>query len=298
MGNSVIIAVDGNGILHRSYYGMYNNDLTNSEGVDTGTTYSFLRTILSAIKVFSATHILIGFDTPGRNTFRDQFYPQYKATRKAKKDDLTPHFKLVKEALRTMGFPIYSNSLYEADDIVGTFVTQANNDDMGYSIIVGGDKDYAQLVNENINIYLFNTSKKGFTVIGPREVEEKFGVKPEDFVSYLSLVGDKSDNIPGVAGIGKKGAPLLINTYGNIKEIYDNLDQVKGSKGEKLLIHKQDAVLSYKLATIYKEAPLLGTWDDYCIKNTFNYKGFLKFIQKYEMDSLLDEAEYLKSRLI
>lgn len=286
-----LLLVDGNAILYRSFFGMADTRLENSQGEPTGCLLAFIRTMIATIRVFDITHQFVAWDTKGKKTIRHKLYPDYKAKRKPREFDLSQDFKVTKEFLRATSIPMFSNPEYEADDIVGTLVKKYQ-DKAEFIIILGGDKDYSQLVSDKVNLYMFSTASKGFVTMGPDEVESKFGIPPELMVDYLALVGDKSDNLPGVMGCGKKTAVKLLKEYGSIREIYKNLEELTKSQRKKFLQSKKDAKLSYKLATIYDKIPLDIDEEDLRL-DKMSYKGWKQMIDRMEFESLREEVDVL-----
>lgn len=287
-----LLLIDGNSILYRSYFGLADANLRSSRGEPTGCVMAFMNTMIAAIRVHDITHAMVAFDTKGKNTIRHRVYPEYKATRKPKKFDLSQDFKITKHFLKEINIPQYNNGKYEADDIVGSMVKKY--EDQAETItILGGDKDYAQLVTDTTSLYLFNTQQKGFVNMGPREIEEKYGVPPELIVDYLTLVGDKSDNLPGVDQIGKGTAPKLLNKYGSIEGIYANLNDLTEKKKECFINCKEQAKLTHKLATIFTRVEVPISLDQMSL-NTMDYEGWDRMLKWYELASMEDAVNALK----
>ncbi|MCW8331090.1 DNA polymerase I [Photobacterium sp. SDRW27] len=255
-----LILIDGSSYLYRAYHAAPN--FTNSDGEPTGAVYGVVNMLRSLLRQFSTEHVAVIFDAKGK-TFRDDLYPEYKAHRPPMPDDLRSQIEPLHAVIKAMGLPLISISGVEADDVIGTLATQASKADMPV-LISTGDKDMAQLVDQNIT--LINTMTD--VVMDPVGVVEKFGIGPELIIDYLALMGDKVDNIPGVPGVGEKTAKALLTGIGGLDALYDNLDAIpalgfRGSKTmpKKLEEHKDAAYLSYELATIKLDVELEMTPD-------------------------------------
>ena len=234
--------VDVSSLFFRSYYAI-SNHLSSPSGMPTNALYGFLSMTIKFLKENEAEYIVYCFDqkTP---SFRAKIYKDYKANREETPEDLKPQIPYIKKLTKTLGIPIAGKKGFEADDIIGSLAVQAKK--KYQVIIVSGDKDFAQLVSDNV--LLFDPMKEKH--YDPEAVKEKWGVTPEQMIDYLAIVGDSSDNIPGVFGIGAKGAQNLLTQYGSLENIYKNLDSIKGKTVEKLKQSKQEAFLSQKLARI------------------------------------------------
>ncbi|MGR5186810.1 DNA polymerase I [Photobacterium damselae] len=250
-----LILIDGSSYLYRAYHAAPN--FTNSEGQPTGAVYGVINMLRSMLRQFSTEHIAVIFDAKGK-TFRDEMFADYKANRPPMPDDLRGQIEPLHAVIKAMGLPLISISGVEADDVIGTLATQASKAGMPV-LISTGDKDMAQLVDENIT--LINTMTD--VVMDPTGVVEKFGIGPELIIDYLALMGDKVDNIPGVPGVGEKTAKALLTGIGGLDALYDRLDEIpalgfRGSKTmpKKLLDNKEGAYLSYQLATIKLDVEL------------------------------------------
>ncbi|WP_370598191.1 DNA polymerase I [Plesiomonas shigelloides] len=250
-----LILVDGSSYLYRAFHAF--PPLTNAGGEPTGAMYGVLNMLKSLLNQFAPTEMAVVFDAKGK-TFRDEMFAEYKAHRPPMPDELRSQIEPLHQMIRALGLPLLVVSGVEADDVIGTLAKQAaaNGRDV---LISTGDKDMAQLVSDKIT--LINTMNN--TVLGPQEVREKYGVGPELIIDFLALMGDSSDNIPGVPGVGEKTALALLTGIGSLREIYANLDAVpalgfRGSKTlpAKLELHRDNADLSYALATIKTDVKL------------------------------------------
>ncbi|MFB4358813.1 DNA polymerase I [Pantoea sp. BS_4] len=250
-----LILVDGSSYLYRAYHAF--PPLTNSAGEPTGAMYGVLNMLKSLLVQYSPTHVAVVFDAKGK-TFRDELFEHYKSHRPPMPDDLRSQIEPLHEMVRAMGLPLLAVSGVEADDVIGTLALEAEK--KGYSVLIStGDKDMAQLVTPAIT--LINTMTN--TILGPEEVEQKYGVPPTLIIDFLAMMGDSSDNIPGVPGVGEKTAQALLQGLGGMQSIYDNLDKVadlsfRGAKtmATKLEQNREVAFLSYQLATIKTDVAL------------------------------------------
>jgi DNA polymerase-1 len=251
-----IILVDGSSYLYRAYHAL--PPLTNSKGNATGAVKGVINMLRRLIKDYPGSQVAVVFDAKGK-TFRDQIFAEYKANRPSMPDDLREQIQPIHDIIRAMGLPLISVEGVEADDVIGTYARQAT--EMGLEVVVStGDKDMAQLVNPHIT--LVNTMTN--TLMDEEGVQEKFGIPPSLIIDFLALMGDKVDNIPGVAGVGEKTALGLLQGIGGLDAIYANLDKVadltlRGAKtlAAKLEKEKDKAYLSYELATIKRRSMLI-----------------------------------------
>ena len=222
-----LFLIDGSGYIFRAYYALpplYRK----SDGLPTGAVNGFCNMLYKLIedtdKKISPTHLAVIFDS-ARKTFRNDIYKEYKANRGEPPEDLIPQFRLIKDAVKAFGIPCIELNGFEADDIIATYATEAENAKWTVSI-VSSDKDLMQIVSKQIN--LIDTMKN--KTIGPNEVIEKFGVKPAHVIDVQALAGDSSDNVPGAPGIGIKTAAQLINDFGNLSNLLKNYENIKQQK--------------------------------------------------------------------
>ena len=282
-----LILIDGSSYLYRAYHAAPN--FTNSDGEPTGAVYGVVNMLRSMLRQFSTEHIAVIFDAKGK-TFRDDMYPEYKANRPPMPDDLRSQIEPLHAVIKAMGLPLISISGVEADDVIGTLASQASKAGMPV-LISTGDKDMAQLVDENIT--LINTMTD--VVMDPAGVVDKFGIGPELIIDYLALMGDKVDNIPGVPGVGEKTAKALLTGIGGLDALYANLDDIaplgfRGSKtmSKKLLDNKEAAYLSYELATIKLDVELDVT-PQQLVKTTPNTDELTKLFGQLQFRRWLSE---------
>lgn len=284
-----LILVDGSSYLYRAYHAAPN--LTNAQGEPTGAIYGVVNMLRSLIKQYPHSDVAVIFDAKGK-TFRDDMYADYKAHRPPMPDDLRSQVSVLHQVIEAMGFPMLVVEGVEADDVIGTLAIQGANE--GMSILIStGDKDMAQLVSDKIT--LIDTMKNVF--LTPEGVREKYGFGPEHIIDYLALMGDKSDNIPGVAGVGEKTATALISELGGLDTLYANLDKIadlsfRGAKSmaKKLADNKDAAYLSYALATIKLDCEL-----PYLAKDLINKKAdsdkLLALFRSLNFKRWIQEAE-------
>ena len=211
MSKSLLFLLDGMALAYRSHFAFISSNLQNSEGIPTGPILGFANTLEKLLEEHEPTHIAVAWDTKAP-TFRHEMDEDYKANRPPQPEELTIGIPLIKEMIEGYGIKNIEQDGYEADDIIGTVADRANAEDVDV-FLVTPDKDFMQLVHDHITMYKPDNQNGGFNLIDREGVKDYFGVYPEDVVDVLAILGDKSDNIPGVKGIGKKGAPKLINKY-------------------------------------------------------------------------------------
>lgn len=246
--------LDGMALAYRAYFAFITNPLKNSKGENTSAVYGFTNTLIKILDEEKPEYIAVAFDTP-QPTFRHQQYQAYKATREKMPEDMSPQLPLLKQITEAMGVPVIELPGFEADDIIGTLATTAKAKGL-HAFMVTGDKDFMQLVADKVTMY--NPLKKGVDkeILDPTGVREKMGVGPEQIPDLLGLMGDSTDNIPGVKGVGEKTALKLIQEYGSIDGLYGKIEDVKGKIRENLAADREKALLSRQLATIRTDAPL------------------------------------------
>ena len=245
-----LIIIDGHAFVFRAYFAFQTANLTNSiTGKPSGAVFGFFKMLFKIINDFKPTHIAMPFD-PGTPLERSQVFEAYKAQRKPMPEDLKPQISEVIDITRELGFPVMQMKGHEADDIIGTLCKKFGNK-KNEILIFSGDKDLYQTLNPNVRMYRGTKGATEFIEIDEKWVMENIGITPEQVVDYMGIVGDSSDNIPGVNGIGEKGAAKLIAEYKNLEGIYKNLENIKNpSLKEKLIKNKENAFLSRNLATL------------------------------------------------
>ncbi len=246
----VLYLIDGHALAYRTYFALTRGSpqgFTTSKGEPTAGVFGFTSVLLRILEQERPDYLAVAFDTG--KTFRDDLYPQYKGTRAKMPEDLGPQIERVRQLVDAFNFPRLEIEGYEADDVLGSVAHQAVKQGLGVKIITG-DRDLLQLVSDRIIVSLPGKTLSESRNFLPKDVEEFIGVRPEQVVDFKALVGDKSDNIPGVAGIGEKTAIALLQTYGSLDGIYAHLDEIQGSVRSKLEAGRESAYLSRKLATI------------------------------------------------
>lgn len=283
-----LVLVDGSSYLYRAFHAF--PPLTNSAGEPTGAMYGVLNMLKSLISQVQPSHIAVVFDAKGK-TFRDEMFEQYKSHRPPMPDDLRKQIQPLHDIIRALGIPLLVIEGVEADDVIGTLAVAASKANQKV-LISTGDKDMAQLVDDNI--MLINTMNN--TLLDRDAVIEKYGIPPELIIDYLALMGDSADNIPGVAGVGEKTALGLLQGIGSMAEIYANLDKVaelpiRGAKklGDKLLAEKEMADLSYRLATIKTDVDLDITPEQLTL-GASNNDQLTEYFGRYEFKRWLNEV--------
>ena len=244
-----LVLLDSNSLLNRAYYAL--PDLTDRQGRPTGAIHGYLSMLVKLISRYSPDKIVAAFDRKAP-TFRKEMYEGYKATRKPMPDDLAAQLQPLKELLSLMNIPICEKDGYEADDVIGTLAKRFS----GKTYIVTGDRDSWQLIGPDTTVLY---TKRGITEVEEMDetrLKEEYGLTPSQVIDLKSLMGDASDNIPGVPGVGEKTARTLIAEYGTLDNVYASLDGVKGKLKEKLEQNRELAYLSYKLATIDTDSPI------------------------------------------
>lgn len=286
-----LILVDGNNLLFRSYYATaYNgNFMKNSKGFPTNGLFGFTNMINKILDEEQPTHIIVAFDKG--KTFRHEKYKDYKAGRIEMPDELKQQFPVAKELLTKMGITYYEIENYEADDIIGTFAEFCENDPEYTGTIISSDKDLLQLVTKTVNIKLLKS--KDYVRYTEESFKQEWGIDPINIIDLKALMGDSSDNIKGVKGIGEKGALKLLHEYKTLDGIYENIDNIKGATKEKLIAGKQDAYESYELATIYKEVPMEININDLEYREP-NIEELNKMYEELEFYSFLKKTQIKK----
>ena len=285
------ILIDGNAIVHRAYHVM--PPLTCSDGTPTGAVQGFFSMILKIIQELKPEHIAIAFDSPSPN-FRKELFKEYQSQRPAMESDLSPQFGIIQGILKNAKIPVYVVDGLEADDIIGTIAEKAKK--TGHLVyILTGDRDMLQLVNHKTKVLAPVKGISEMILYDKAKVKEKYGISPSQFVELKALMGDNSDNYPGVLGIGPKTAASLISEYGSVDDIYKNISKIKTKNpklAQKLEAGKDSAKLAHQLATILTDAPFKYDFSDCDMKN-LDVEGFKKALEAYDFKTLpkrLDEV--------
>jgi len=278
-----ILVVDGNSIINRAYYGM--RPLTTKSGKSTHAVYGMINILKKQLDEIKPDYAAVAFDLKAP-TFRHELYPEYKAGRHATPDDLISQFPDAKECIKLLGISVLELAGYEADDIQGTIAKMAHHSDDTEAYVLSGDRDLLQLIDDKVTVLLATNSdtKK----MQAAEFSAEYGIAPDSFVDMKALMGDSSDNIPGVAGIGKKTAATLISSFQTLEGIYESIDDKSITKGvrEKLLNDKENAFLSRTLAKINTEVPLNISLDDIARRDIDKAGLYAKF-SELELNSLI-----------
>lgn len=246
---SKLVLIDGNAILHRAFHAL--PPMTTKRGEPINAVYGFVSMLLRVVQDLKPTHIAVCFDEK-EPTFRHKEFAAYQSQRPPMADELSSQFEKARKFVEAADIPIYSKGGFEADDVIGTIANKAKED----VVIVTGDRDQLQLVDDRIKVYMPVGGLSNAKMMGREEVIEKMGVPPEQIPDYKALVGDPSDNYLGVSGIGPKTATGLLSKYKSIKEIYKNLNKIDKKTAEKLKKGQADANLSLRLAKIVTDAPI------------------------------------------
>jgi DNA polymerase I len=300
--NKKVVLIDGNSVAYRAFFAL--PLLNNDKGIHTNAVYGFAMMLEKILKEEKPTHILVAFDA-GKTTFRHETFSDYKGGRQKTPPELSEQFPYLRELLKAHGIAQYELENYEADDIIGTLSKQAEENNFEVRI-VSGDKDLTQLASEKTTVLV---TRKGVTDIEkytPDHIKEKYGLSPEQIIDMKGLMGDASDNIPGVPGIGEKTAIKLLKQYHSVENLLESVDQVSGKKlQENLSTYKDQALMSKQLATIFRDAPIdIGLADiNYQGANTeklvslYKELGFQSFLEKMDSsvqieDQKLEEVEF------
>ncbi len=280
------LIVDGNSMLFRAYYAtVYGKKMSTSTGIPTNAVFGFATMIQKAIDIVKPQRILIAFDA-GKHTFRHDIYPEYKGGRKPAPDDLVPQFALVREFCDSFPIKWVEMQDIEADDLIGTV---SKHGDAFDSYILTSDHDMLQLVDDTTSVLLM---KKGITdmdVMTPEKLKEEMGIDPLQIIDLKGLMGDTSDNYPGIAGVGEKTALKLLKEYGSVENILNHETEIKGALGKKIIAGHEAALLSKRLATIRRDVTLDFTLDD-CVF-TPDYPSLIRFLKSLEMNALARRYE-------
>ena len=293
-----VILVDGNNLMFRSFYAtLYSGSImTNKEGFPTNALYGFVNMLNKIIAEEKPEYIMVAFDIG--KTFRHEKYDYYKGKRDETPDDLKKQFPIAKKILNAMGIKYFELAGYEADDIIGTFAKKVDENKDFNATIISSDKDLLQLISDDVDVKLLKP--KDYIRMNREVFFETYGLEPIRMIDLKSLMGDASDNIPGVKGIGEKTAIKLLQEYGTLDGVYENIDNIKGALHDKLASDKDNAYMSYDIATIFREVPIDTSFDN--IKYTgneseelidiFNDLDFHSFLRKTSKPTITKEIDY------
>ncbi|MFD2627921.1 DNA polymerase I [Oceanobacillus kapialis] len=301
MSNKLVL-IDGNSIIYRAFFAL--PLLNNDKGVYTNAVYGFTTMLLRILEEEKPTHMLVAFDA-GKTTFRHKTYKEYKGGRQKTPPELSEQFPLLKEVLDAFHIPHYQLENYEADDIIGTLSKTAEQNKWDVTVI-SGDKDLLQLVSDSVTVRLTRKGISDVEEYNPAFLKEKMELTQDQIIDLKALMGDSSDNIPGIPGVGQKTATKLLKQYHTLEELYDHVDEVSGKKlQEKLVTYKEDAFMSKELVTINRESPLTIKVEDVGfngykpidVSGIFKELGFQSLLDKLEGDDSeqdLAESEELQ----
>ena len=277
-----LFILDGMALAYRAHFAFFSNPIRNSKGVNTSAVYGFANTLLAILEQESPTHIAACFDTSAP-TARHKLYPEYKANRESMPEELSIQIPIIFSLLEAMNIPILRYEGYEADDTIGTLSRLADDTKEFHTYMVSQDKDLGQLISPSC--YLWRPGKRGndHEVIDLEKLKEHWGIeRAEQVIDILALMGDSSDNIPGLPGVGEKTAKLLIGEFGSVENLLANTDKLKGKRREIVEENAALATLSKELATIDRNVPLTVTLDELVKKEP----------RPDELLSLLQELEF------
>ena len=288
-GTKKLFLLDSYALIYRAYFAFIKNPRINSKGLDTSAIYGYLNSLLELIREEKPTHLAAVFDLKGP-TFRHEKYPAYKANRDAMPEGISGAIPYIKKSLAALNIPQVSLEGFEADDIIGTLSKHAEKEGF-QTYMVTPDKDFGQLVTDNTFIYKPGSRFSGPKVMGEKEVCEKYGLDNiNQFIDFLGIMGDTSDNIPGVFGVGEKTAQKLITEYGSIENVYANIDEVKGKLKEKLVNSREDAFLSKDLVTISTNAPVEFSINDFKVTKP-NFSEIENLFELLEFKQILNRVK-------
>lgn len=287
-----LVLIDGHSILNRAFYGV--PDLTNSEGIHTNAVYGFLNIMLKILNEEQPEYLIVAFDVK-HPTFRHEIFAEYKGTRSKMQPELVQQVPIIKDVLKAMDIHIVEQAGVEADDILGSYATKAQEEGIDVCL-VSGDRDTLQIASDRIQIRIPKTKKTGTIVENyyAQDVLETYGVTPIEFIDVKALMGDASDNIPGVPGIGEKTATAIIQSFGSIENAYEHIEEIKPNRArESLKENYQQAVLSKDLATIRTNLELDYDWSHALLEQIYTKQAYELF-KKYEFKNLLNKFEEVK----
>ena len=278
-----LLLIDGNAILHRAFHA-YPATFSDKKGNPTNAIYGFYAMLLKVMEEVKPDYVEICFDQ-GAPTFRMNMYAGYHANRPKMQDDLGSQVEPLRESLRKIGIPINAIEGYEADDLIGTLSGQAKKEGLE-TVILTGDRDLLQLVNGQVRLLMPITGITKSILMGSKEVEEKYGIRPDQVIDYKALVGDPSDNYPGVAGIGPKTASALLQKWETLEGIYTHLGEIKPETSQKLAQDAEQAAMCKKLATIHMDVPVHLDVDHAAVEK-LPVEKFLEVFEEFNIHSLV-----------
>jgi DNA polymerase-1 len=295
-----LVLIDGNAIMHRAFHAL--PPLNNQDGFPTNAVYGFFMMVLKIVEDLQPEYLVVCFDKKAP-TFRKQLYSGYQATRPKMSDELAPQFEVVHKALDKAKIAHFEVDGYEADDLIGTISKEAKAKDL-QTIIVSGDRDLLQLVNSHVLMLAPIVGMTKMTLFDEIKVREKYGLEPWQIVDYKALVGDASDNYPGVGGIGPKTASGLLSKYKTLEGVYENLIEISPQIQEKLANDAEQAAMAKKLATILLDAPVkfsekdaeTSKIDNAALKKVFEELNFKSLLGKVSKESIVKAKVEVKAQ--
>ncbi len=282
-----VMLIDGSSLIYRAFFALPN--LTNNDGVMTNGVYGFLTMYRNAFDKYKPDYVLVAFDRSG-GTFRNEEFKDYKANRDKTPNELSYQFGILKDVLESMGVKYTDLDGFEADDIVGTYAKMAKEAG-DEAVLITGDRDYLQLVDDGIIVYLTRKGVSDTVEYNVEKIKEEYGISPKQLIDVKGLMGDKSDNIPGVDGIGEKRALQYIQKYGSIEGLYENIDDITGKKTKENIENGEAmAYLSKKIGTIVTDAPVEFDYDDLAL-GEIDKEGLREKFAKLNFNKFLDELD-------
>lgn len=278
-----IIIIDSNSVIHRAFHAL--PPLKNKKGEIVNAVYGYLTFLFKAIREIEPDYIAACFDV-SKHTFRRELFKEYKAKRQKAPDELYSQIPLIKEVLKKFNIAIFEKEGYEGDDLIGT-ISNKENGNLD-KLILSGDLDNLQLINENVRVVFLGNKANTLNIYDTKKVEEKYEIRPDQIVDFKALRGDASDNIPGVSGIGEKTATTLLKEFGNLENIYNNIDLIQGKVKEKLIEEKEKAFLSRELAKILTNVELEFDIEK-CKWGDFEKEGVIKMFEEFGFNSLISK---------
>lgn len=288
-----LLIIDGNAIVHRAFHA-YPPQLTTPEGKQINAVYGWFAMLIKVLEEVKPDYLAVTFDRPAP-TFRKLLYAGYQANRPVMADGLGEQIRMLHEGLQQIGIPIFEIDGYEADDVIGTLSVQAKEQGVE-SVILSGDRDLLQLVNDHVQVFMPIVGITKFTLYTPEKVEEKFGIKPHQFVDYKALVGDASDGYPGITGIGPKTAADLIKQFGSFDAIYQHIKDIPERTATKLATDAEQGALAKKLATIATDAPVHLQLED-CDVNQFTQEKVLEVFDGFGFNTIKQRVGVFKKKV-
>ena len=281
-----VVLIDGNSLLFRAYFAM--RPMVNSKGIHTQGVFAFVNMFNKILKDYEPEYIAVAFDMKG-GTFRHDEYKEYKAGRQQTPPELLAQIPLMHRVLKAMNVAVLEKEKYEADDIIGTIASDASKRGLS-TLVITGDKDELQLVDEHVNVLITKKGLSEFDIYDIEKMNERYGLTPAQFIDLKGLMGDSSDNIPGIAGIGEKKGLALLHEYGSLENVLEHADEIKGKMGENVRASKDIARLSKWLATVNTESPIDYSWDDLKFSDP-DYEELIEIYSELEFNRFIKELE-------